>query len=345
MIKWVPDVPDKVEDGQIWRVGLNASTARVGKETIKSYRGFGHSELFAEAAHADWERLGFKGAPSSAASFYRKMFDRVRRRDEISGVTNASANHLLAEGFYGGWIELIQHGYNRGPIYHYDLNRAYFWAGLEGLPTRIRRYDRGDKTFMVLCRVKSHQKELPVMIEQRKSRVALTNEDIDLYGIEAEVFGGVSWDEDGPMFYPESVLAELAGNVSDAVFKKCMQTYWGIYAQRRAIHREIWKSGELTKSYLLRNRDQNFLWAQIIISRVTRRVYSEAEGRARQVYVDSVLTDTPISIGEYAGDWKLVDTFPEGIVTRAPGVWTPYPIGREIKISGWHKHAGYSDVM
>ena len=183
------------------------------------------------------------------------------------------------------------------------------------------------------------------MIEQRENRVLLSNVDIETYGIDAEILGGVSWSNDCERFYPESVFAELSGRVPDWIFRKAMSTYWGIFAQNLPIYREIWKDGKIQKVIKMYNRNKNIFWAQTLISRVCRHVYEEAAKDARQVYVDSVLVPRKIETGLEIGQWKLVNEFPLGIMIKNPGVWTAYPDGRKLEYNYWHKHAGYSDIQ
>lgn len=344
MTHYVEEVPDSLERGQIWKVCGFAQTAREGNETTKSFRGLGNSKERAEHAYGIWKELGFKGNPASPVSFYRKMYEKMRRRGDFNYRMNASVNFTLKQGFYGGWIEIMQNGFCAGPLYHYDVNKAYYWAGQEGLPTRVRPYSKGDANFMVLARIRSHKRDLPVMIEQRK-RVLLTNEDIDLYGIDPEIITGVSWADDVERFYPESVMVEFAGKVPEWLFKKMTQTYWGIYAQHLPIDREVWENGKLQKTIRMYNRNQNIFWAQTLVSRVCRHVYGEAVKGARQVYVDSIIVPEPIATGEEIGNWRHVNTFPTGVIINAPGVWTPFPEGRRLHYNLWHKHAGYSDIQ
>jgi hypothetical protein len=327
-------------DGVLWKAGGLITSVREGTSTQKNWSGFGGEEKAREAL-ACWQSLGWKGAPMSAASFFREMFGQMKRKGQIKSAMNATANHFASKGFYGGWIEVLQKGSCMGPLFHYDLNSAYLWAGGQGLPLMIRAYNPGDKNFMVLARIKSAKEYIPKSMRVREL-VLLTNEDIEYYGIDAEIMRGVSWEE--ARWGPDDVLSELIDHVPFWLFKKMTQSYWGVWAARKPIVAQSFKGGVLQREWELRNRFQNLIWAQLIISRVTRHVHQEARKGCRLIYVDSVLLDVEIETGSRIGDWKPVETFPRGVFIRAPGVWARYPDQARRSVAYWYKHAGYAGV-
>ncbi len=354
-VRYTQEIVKKPESGIIYRAGsritslrgrteyLDTVTGETGVcDTLKSASGFGTNERAYEALEA-WRRLGFKGAPASSTSFYREMYARLRRRGVIGAATQATANNLVSSAFYGGWIEVMQPGRVHGPIYHYDVNSAYLWAGGAGLPKTIHPYDPSDPHYMVLAWITKAGEELPGMMERQRRQlkpVLLTSEDVDHYSLEIDVYRGVSWREQD--FKPDYVLEELAGEIPFWLLKRCTQSYWGLWAARKPIVVEKLHGGEVEKTWTLKNRFQHLVWAQIIISRIVRLVHSEARRDARLVYVDSILTGEEVATSERIGGWRLEEEFPKGVLIQAPGVWDRWPDAQRRRVDQWHRHAGYA---
>jgi hypothetical protein len=72
------------------------------------------------------------------------------------------------------------------------------------------------------------------------------------------------------------------------------------------------------KRWKIPNLSLNIPWAQLIVSRVKRRLW-EASPDALHVFVDSVITPHKIATGSELGDWRLEHTYEDGVLVRAAG--------------------------
>lgn len=324
-----------------------SSVVAPGGVVYKSAKGF-QSIPQAYDTLSWWKEQGWSGAPAGAASCYRKMFSTMRRGGDLPSLQcSASANSLVGDRLRVGWIEAVAKGVVSGPLYHYDINGAFLWAGLRGLPTRVRPYTPGAKRWAGLVDVRATKRSLPAHYEAQINRirpVLLTHEDVRYYGIRGDVVQAVQWDEEG--FTPAYVLASLQG-LPGGVFKRVTQSYWGVHAQRKPLQVRHRKGGKVVKRWSLYNREQNLIWATIIGHRVTRHVHRLMRQGGVLCFVDSCLCPVPpgeVDIGARAGQWKLLETFPRGVYIKGPGIWDRLHdhAQRKEKRQLWYKHAGYS---
>lgn len=318
---------------------------REEKCTVKSAKGFGDSIELAELALSHWRRLGFRGSPASAASFTREMFIKLKREKVIQSRCKASANNMLRNFFTGGWIESTTRGYVFDPIYHYDINKAYLYAAKAGLPSRLYPYTPGSNPlgFVAVMKVTSPTNKLPNFFRKYEDDIGMlvTSEEIEEYGIKGKILWGVQYyDLDVNL---EHVISSLE-SLPHKLWKRCTQSYWGMFASYSGIDIENFNTGEERKLW---NRNQNITWASLIVRRVALEVYKamrECDGVS--CFVDSVLTTKPLpdsKVGDSVGQWKLEGFYDKGILIDAAGVWHPLPFRKKSDITNkrrWKKHAG-----
>lgn len=304
--------------------------------TIKSASGFDNDLMKCYRALAEWRNLGYKGAPSSPAGFFRNAFRGQKRNAEIISRCYASANSIRSY-MQGGWIECaVETPYVYGKVFHYDINRAYQSTITAGLPSRLFPYQKGMDGFCVLAEnIKGDN--LPNFL--RQPRAIITSEDIEVMGISSfDPLIGVSYrDLDINL---NNTMYQLS-SIEEGLFKRVGQSFWGIFAMREPIEVE-YRTGSERKMF---NYSQNVVWAQLIIRRVVHEVYRKVEMLgAFSVFVDSILCHEEMPaefVGEDPGQWKHVDTYPRGIYIENAGAWNPLPFNpRTVERSKWKKHAG-----
>jgi len=320
-----------------------AASVRVEKCSVKSAKGFGDNLPLANMALSEWRNRGFSGAPYSCASFCREAFVRLKRKKEIVSRCNASANNMLRPFFSGGWIETTYRGYVYNPVYHYDINSAYLSAALKGLPSRLYPYN-GDKKalgYVVVLELKSKKKNAPNFLNY--DIVLATKDDVEMYGLKGTVLSGVQfYDLDVNL---SGVLFELA-DLPYTIFKRCTQSFWGMYASHSGLDVLDIETGE---GRHMHNRFQNICWAALIVRRVAGEVWNAmTKYRGVSCFVDSVLTEDPLPtelIGDDTGQWKIVGEYKKGVYIEAAGVWNSLPFRKKSDINNkkvWNKHAGFS---
>lgn len=322
------------EDGQYYTTLRRVHSHVTQQAVYKSLRGF-QSEHDAYQCLEHWRRRGWTGSPASPASFFRRQLLRMHKLGHVRFRCVASPNHLLKSHFRGGWIEAMKLGTCRGRHYHYDLRNAYLWSALQGLPRTLRPYQPGDRNFVAIM---DHIEgdNLPNRFE-RMRRALVTSEDLQVYPMEGQIIGGVSFDDLdvnlSPVLYE---LADLPGNA----FKSLSQSFWGCFASYRPISVRYYEGGQELRTRYMYNRLQNLTWATLIINRVAARVWQQAQRGAVLVFIDSVVTPHPVRTGDQPGDWRHVETFDKGLYVRAPGVFDALPLLRRHDLRSWYKHCG-----
>lgn len=259
--------------------------------------------------------------PSSYSDCFHQLFQSPR--------VPYSVNHYFAEHFAGGWQEARETGKVRGHLFKYDLNSAYLWSGSQGLPdTQSFSYTDvlAHPDALYLVRIVPNPaapfpfNRLPIVIAQLA--------DIDLYALTVlEVIGGVRWTRqiDGD---------EILKVVNRFSFYKAIgRSYWGRWGSLAPIRcKTLRADATVNKEWPLRNGLLNFVWAQLIINRVKRRVF-ETDASPIHIFVDSIITRKRVSTGTGLGDWKLVDDYRRGLEILGPG-WYGVPGGPLIKHAG-----------
>ena len=337
-------VPGEIEidgPGTYFFSGDKVTTKTHKGITTKSAAGFNNSVVIARECLDYWRSLGFSGAPYSPASFWREVWNREKRRGNLSTKTNASVNNMFRDYLAGGWIETRKKGACIGRHYQYDINKAYLWAGGLGLPRRFFPYQKGDKNYVVLMEMKTAKEDLPNRFSYYP-RTIVTNEDVEYYGITGKVIHGVSFKDYS--LNPNELLFELT-DMEEGSFKRLTQSYWGVWAMGKPIRCQSISAGlDVKNEWYLKNRLQNIVYASIIINRVVRKVHSVMKEGGVSCFVDSVITPNELYTTDEIVGWKLEHTFDRGVYILAPGVLHEYPEMRTTKINHWLKHAGYQNA-
>lgn len=326
-------------------IDAETGESKQDKCVIKSARGFGNSVVLAYDALKEWRELGFRGAPYSCASFTREMFMRHKRAGKIKSRCVASANNMLRPYFTGGWVESTARGYCFDPIYHYDINSAYMHAASLGLPARLYPYTGNPDSmgYVAVMEIEGKTDHLPNFLSKfdDDNGILVTSEDVKRYNLRGRILWGVEYFDLDVDVLP--ILEDLS-HLPRSIFKRCTQSFWGMFASFSGVDIEDYETGEERKLW---NRNQNIVWASLIVRRVAGIVYDAmVDFNGVSCYVDSVLTEKPLSgsmIGSEVGQWKLEGVYEKGILIDAAGVWHPLPFVSKAEITNkrrWKKHAG-----
>lgn len=316
--------------------------------TLKCADGFGYNIEEAYSALNCWKDMGYRGSPASAASFTREKYRELKRKKLINARCNASANNMIRDYFTGGWIETSVKGHFFQPVYHYDINKAYMHAASMGLPSALYPYN-GDPDaigYVVLLEPTVDISNLPNFLSpfMDDKLILVTNEDVETYKLKGRVVRGVQYYDLDVNLRP--ILDDLKKDLPESLWKKCTQTFWGMFASVSGLD----VVGFDTRTdHKLWNRNQNIVWASLIIRRVAAKVYNAwIEYDGVSCFVDSLICTKKMNekdIGTEIGQWKLEGEHKKGAYFEGAGVWHPLPFQRKSDFynrSKWHKHSGHS---
>lgn len=310
-----------------WRKGTTPVSVQLrGGGVVKSLNQFdrhGMDEATFMGFLAECERHGVE-RPSSYADVFHQLF--------VSPHIPYTVNHFFIDHFAGAWQEAREMGIVKGHLFKYDLNSAYLWSGTQGLPKpHTFRYcdDLHTRDALFLLKIEPNV-DAPFPFNRHKYVVA-QRADIDLYELDVKrVVAGVQWrgQIDG-----DEIL-----KVTDrfSFRKQIARSYWGRWASKKPIRCATLEkdTAKIRKEWNLRNPALNYVWAQLIINRVKRRVY-EYDPCPIHVFVDSIITRHQITTSTDIGGWKLVGEYPRGLSVLGPG-WYGVPGGKLEKHAGVH---------
>lgn len=319
------------------------------RATLKSAEGFGNNIERAYTALNHWRKLGYRGSPASMASFTREKFRHKKNKGEIVSRCNASANNILRPYFTGGWIETPEEskGSVHAKVYHYDINKAYLSAAGGGLPSRLDPFN-GDPAalgYVALMRIKGDVSHLPNFLQPflNDDLTLVTSEDVKAYNLKGTIVKGVQYYDLDVDLLP--VISELEPALPYDLWKKCTQTFWGMFCSSSGLDIVDYETKTERKLW---NRNQNIAWASIIVRRVAKMVYDAwVNYDGISCFVDSVFTLSPLPeslVGEGVGKWKLEGEYDKGIYLAGSGVWHPLPFNSRrhfLDKSLWKKHSGF----
>lgn len=311
-----------------WRINGRTCSVQLGRGMVKAYNGFvehnENAETFTsflyDCSHAGITR------PSS----YSDMFSQTWRSPWIK----PSASALLADYFCGGWQEAKAYGMLKGKWNKYDLNSAYFWSLLQGLPDPLTyRYsekpDYSDvrgymRQGVYVVSLSNFSRRWPYPFNQPHLRYLASTEEIERYGLPIKEFHyGVTWDG---VIDTTAMAAHIRGLPAT---KQVARSFWGSWASLARIR---CYSRSRAGGWDLPAVRTNLVWAHTIISRVKMRVWEYA-CNAAHIYVDSIITPDTITTGDGPGEWRLQHTYPNGLFVQGTGWYGPTP-------GNWDSHTG-----
>jgi hypothetical protein len=278
----------------------------------------GHEDAFLSFME-ECQRAGV-ARPSS----YGDVFHEQYKSPRVAGTVNG----YFENEFAGAWQEAIETGLFVQHLRKYDLNSAYLWAGIQGLPEikSLSYSERIRKNGLYLVEIEP-KRGAPFPFS-RVSRVLVEGEDVELYGLNVtRVIGGATW--------RRTVSGQqILDTVQRFTFwKQIGRSYWGRWASARPIKcRTVDFFGKTNRQWELGNPFRNHLWAQVIVNRVKRRLYSSGV-KTLHVFVDSVITPDTLPVNDEIGGWKLEADYPNGLKIDGPG-WYGVPGQPPIKHAG-----------
>jgi hypothetical protein len=306
-----------------WKFYNNPTTVDLGHNAYAKNLDAFHAHNETEAAFLEYiySMKDIAPRPSGYADAFHAQYHSPR--------VDYSMNRGLANVFAGGWQQAVEVGIFPGRFYQYDMRSAYAWAMTHALPdvTTYRSCRRpwtnsgenGVYRLSLLCT----QPSAPFPFNAR-TEVLATPLEIETYSLPiASVRHGVRWTG---WRDPQPMLDTL---LSVPAWKCAARSYWGVWAQRKAVtcvtaHRE----------WSLYNRFLNVPWAHLIVSRVRMRVWTSAR-RILHAFVDSIITDdASVKTGDGLGDWRLHAIFPRGVVIKGAGQYTEMGSDRFAKFTG-----------
>lgn len=239
-----------------------------------------------------------------------------------------SVNKLLGPCLAGGWQAALEPGVHRGRYYKYDMRSAYLWAATLGMPN-ADTYTRSlnpfkDRRFDGVYRVKllAPNPTAPFPFNQARECIA-TGLEIETYGLSvASVVDGVIWKDS----IPGDKVLDAVRKVS--TWKQAGRAYWGRWGQMQKV-----TCTARGKTWQLPNVALNVPWAHMIVSRVKMRLW-EFSKRSVHVYVDSLITPSPIPTGGNLGDWRLERVYDHGVIIKGPGQYGALMDSRLEKMAG-----------
>jgi len=235
-----------------------------------------------------------------------------------SPYVKVSVNNLFKKHFAGAWEHACLTGTLKGVWRKYDLNRAYYWAALEGLPdpTTFRWSTNPNDGGLYVVSLAEQRTDLPYPWSTRMRGVA-SAEEIREYGLPVKkIHSGVKWDRNIDL---TALVAAIEGY---SFSKRITQAYWGRWASHTKLEASTVKDGSPSKVWRLPNPTLNFVWSHLIVSRVKLKCWL-TDPQPAHVFVDSLITHRVLPTGAAVGDWKLVRTYPQGVHIVAPGWYGP----------------------
>jgi hypothetical protein len=217
---------------------------------------------------------------------------------------------------FGGWERALFKGEYRGPVYQYDINSAYRWAGQIGLPdpTRFERSIHfNDPLGIYICVLGENS----IPYAPQAGIHCVTSEERDVFDVRPKkILFGVRCN--GETFAVAEAFQELEKKWSKERVKSMSRAYWGKFNSILGPKQVSWKRGlsEHTQS----NFFFNPVWSAFITSRVKLRLCLY-RSIALHVYVDSILTTRPIPEGEDIGSFRLLDSDTDGCYIKGDTQW------------------------
>lgn len=294
----------------LWQSVLGAPNHAKGMHRFRDQKGK-ESEHKIGRFIEEYKSAGGKDWPSSFACGFHFQADLPKCRP--------NGRAFFGRRIGGAWQQALQIGRVDEPIWKYDLNSAYGWAATLGLPDprgfRPCKDYRHDGIFIVegVCEA---DRQPPYPFQRGRLReYVVTSDEIQKYKITVlKVRWGIAW---GVVLDLRPSLDDCRSSFTD--WKRCLQSFWGRWAAQKGPKCSTFAEGKIKKEWRLPNRDANFIWAHIIVSRVKMRLY-EISKDALHVFVDSIFLPRTLPTGSDIGEWKLVRHYPNGVTIHRTGL-------------------------
>jgi hypothetical protein len=309
-----------------WTYNNTVTTLINNGITYKSLKSWDGDLSWALESLELWKKLGYKGNPSSPASFFHEVFNTPR--------VNYSITSSIQPYFHGAIQQTFLRGTVEPPLYYYDLKSAYLWAGLRGLPTRYKPYEPGDRDFIAIWENTAQPLNAPLVFNRK--RIIIDSADIECYGLTGNILWAVSYFDKS--HFVGDTFEELIKYMPERTLKKITQTYWGRWASTTPVFM-VNVNGKVRKNTMLKSIFSNYIWATIIVHRVIRRVWEYKSSETVLIIADALLNKVKIPTGNMSGCFRLKETYDRSLIIKAPGVWTMAPANSDLSL--WVKHSGY----
>jgi hypothetical protein len=259
--------------------------------------------------------------PSSYADiFHQSVTIPPVRRSVVKLFPGVPGGWQVVRSKWGG-LPLKRNGVrvNDRELYQYDMRSAYLWSLMQGLPdpATFRSVRKVTGPGLYWCPSPADVR-LPFPWD-RPGLFPATEEELQLLPLPwRDVRRGIRYDPDSfdVGWYVRTIQ-------SFSVRKQIARGFWGRWGAAGKLTAQTLRGGELSREWEMRDPRKNPVWAALITSRVRCnlwRVVDSPERQVYRVYVDSVVTDTPMDVSGNIGGWVLKGRFPKGGDVLMPGV-------------------------
>lgn len=322
--------------GRLTTVGLDGDTYLKDRSRFSDFSDVDLSALLDRCRTLD---IGY---PSSAANIW------VRKWGFADRPVPSAIRRMFGRDVSGAW-QAARTGTRGGdPCRMYDLRSAYAWSGASApMPGRDRwalttNWGADTLAYAVFTLPSTsfdsgrETTAYPYPYRPGRNVALITWADAIRYNADVrEIIRGVR-----PYGEPVDLSGRIGWvfeNFPETTAKIILRSYWGAWAAIHPIECAVLKRGGVEKTWTLPAVFGNPLWAHEIQARVKRRIWLESPDPLR-VYVDSVVTTGILEESPVLGGWKLVKTYPKGIVSHGPGAV------RDLATGTWDKRSGLPRV-
>jgi hypothetical protein len=334
---------DGTGDIRVWRRKGSVTTVMTPNTLYKDASAFETLDR-AERAATIWKNQGWNGAPSSPARIFARCLEEAVDEGAVPHPRVVRPDESVVDPKDVTWLWIEQmidpRTHVTDPVYHYDINQAFYSACSGGLPIRFVPYRDGDDRWVGKVEINGARRELPEPWKVGETAY-LTATDVRYWGVDVDVIHAVTFEDFSVDLSP--VYERIGSTWGPWTAKHARQQSWGCFAQSPgSVVQETYDSGDLSTQTELPDRWSCPEWAVIITRRIMRRVHRAAsEGDGISLFVDSVLTRRPISgVGREAGKWGREGKYENGVYMYAPGLWDTRPVSTPTPTAQWKKHSG-----
>ena len=279
----------------------------------ESAEDFAHIMTSAEAAGCT--------PPSSFTALFRSQF--------ATRMPQPSIRSPFYGARFGHWETTFFRGAYSDPVWHYDLNKAFRWTTLEGLPDlwsgyRTRRWD-DEACACYLVDLPENSRPYATA----EGRYVVTSEEREMFSIKPlRVIAGVG-------FSRLVSFTDTWAKIDQAFpwcFSRISRAFWASWNSTQGPDTVTWKQDgpDAPHTRVMRNPFHNPIWSAFITSRVKIRI-AQWLPSTLLVFADSLLSKEEIPTGDAIGDFRCLAQYPS-IWIRGAGAWGTG--------TTWLRHAG-----